>query len=239
MDIVRGLLEGALNELARLSATIGLWFHNIAADVNDIPLIRGLAGWFQNIGFWFDETSWNFIILRDILLRMYDLAQETLNWDTIKSLLQDWMDWAWEAWVWVKDARDHILKEVDDWWYFARKEVQGWIATVSGMIYDLGDSVYQMVHPVVDWYNSWAPNIPTVEDIIEWFTNWTGNVTGIITTWWQGTLPDIENLIRSWLREYEPFWEGWQDWKESVTEFFSDPEDWLYRAADRIIERFW
>jgi len=56
------------------------------------------------------------------------------------------------------------------------------------------------------------------------------------------TIDQIDNKVKgntiaiggntSWINSVKQF-------TESIKKFFTDPEDWLYKAADRIIERFW
>ena len=81
--------------------------------------------------------------------------------------------------------------------------------------------------------------IPDITEIQAWFTDWTGNVTSVINTWWTSTMWEVQELINSAFIVRESLWSGWQDLRDKVTEFFTDPEDWLYKSVDRIIERFW
>ncbi|GAI36189.1 unnamed protein product, partial [marine sediment metagenome] len=81
--------------------------------------------------------------------------------------------------------------------------------------------------------------IPDLEDVTSWFTNWWGNTLSNIIAWGALTGTQIGSLVDSAFTLRDDFWAGWQDWRDKVTEFFTDPEDWLYKAADRIIERFW
>ena len=67
----------------------------------------------------------------------------------------------------------------------------------------------------------------------------TGNILLVVNNWWRDRLLDVQGLINSAFVTRDSLWSGWQDLRDKVTEFFSDPEEWLYKAADRIIERFW
>ncbi|GAH38074.1 unnamed protein product, partial [marine sediment metagenome] len=48
-----------------------------------------------------------------------------------------------------------------------------------------------------------------------------------LSIWWNARLLDINSLIESWTVTLSPFWEGWQEIRESVFEFFTDPLTWL------------
>jgi len=74
----------------------------------------------------------------------------------------------------------------------------------------------------------------TLTTLIDWpaLTSW-------VTTWWSDRVIEVGAWINSAFIERESFWAGWQDIRDKVFEFFDDPEQFLYKMVDRIIERFW
>ena len=65
------------------------------------------------------------------------------------------------------------------------------------------------------WDTFWTVTFPT---LVSWA--W-------LTTWWNSRLEDIQGLINSAFTIREGLWTGWQDWRDKVVEFFTDPLEWL------------
>lgn len=142
---------------------------------------------------------------------------EILNWDTIKSLVLGWLPDLERIAAWWSNWWQQILWSIEEWWSVAQGYVKGWIEAATEGFSEL----------VAAWDNFTTVTLPTLVDF-DW-----------LTTWWGDRLSDIESLIDTAFRLREGFWAGWQEIRGQVTDFFSDPEDWLYKAVDRIIERFW
>lgn len=169
-----------------------------------------------------------------------DWASGRLNeilstWD-IQSYFQWWLDAAANAWDWVYNAWDNIWQEVDTWWSTTKLTVQGWLdwleIELKGLISQVDLGLTSLRH---SWDN-FVSKIPTIDEIIEWFKNWGGNVWSEITNWWSSTVNDVQGLIDSAFVSRESFWSGWQDVRDNVIEFFSNPLDWL---ASHIEDWFW
>lgn len=60
-----------------------------------------------------------------------------------------------------------------------------------------------------------------------------------LDSWWDDRLLDISALIDSAFLSREPFWAGWQDWKDAVIEFIQDPWQWFYDRLEELFDRFW
>jgi len=198
-----------------------------------------LATWFLYLSGWFSDLAWDFsdfgTWVNEVAAKVADMLSWTTVWSNIISIvpnLEDIRDWFYDWWVSV-DLR------VTTWWTTTSTTVLDWIdqAKVWAKLWidDLQDQATALGVRIADL----LALIPDVSEIQTWFTDWTGNVSSVITTWWTGALAEVSALINSAFVEREPFWAGWQDWRDKVTEFFTDPEDWLYKSLDRIIERFW
>ncbi len=152
---------------------------------------------------------------------------------------EEWLMAGWNAWEWVINAIGNVWSIIDNWWSATSSDVLGWIEqTWQNTLYWLNDLQGQ-VNELRVLIQDLPGAIPDLSVILEWFTNWTGNVTSVINTWWTSTMGEVQELINSAFIVRSDFWAGWQEIRDQVTEFFTDPEDWLYKAADRIIERFW
>lgn len=203
-----------------------------------IEKLRYVAGWLHDIFLVVDDWIWPFFLaappfywlsalFSGLALNFYhfslwvdDVANRIvtiLTFDNIYSYFKVYFDAALNAWTWVQNFATDISAIIDTWW-------QGTIATVTGWIDALRDwalfwinYLQGQIHSLNTRVSNIISQIPDISEFGAWFSD----------------------LIDSAFREREPFWAGWQDWRDKVTEFFSDPEEWLYKAADRIIERFW
>lgn len=186
---------------------------------------RWLAEWFTDFRDWLDWAS--------------DWIDEILSWSNIRSMIRSWLygienalDWflSWTTWVgqyitdWWSGILPYILTYIDNavegltdliaaWDYFWTVTFPSWTSKLD----DLRAS----------WSNFWTITFPTLVN----FT-WLG-------IWWNSRLLEIDALISSWLTSFTPFWEGWQEIRTEVTDFFADPLQWMYSKLDEFFERFW
>ncbi len=205
------------------------------------------VGWpLEVIGYWFyylsdtfSRLAWNFYDFSSWVTDVQVRVSEILDtWD-IWTSFQWWFEAAENAWNWVSSAAWNIWYEVEDWWGTTQYTVQGWIDEARWYAYDLVAGVNTWLAELQSAWDDFKGRIPTIDQVIYWWSNWTGNVSSVINTWWTATMVEVQDLINSAFIIRSDFWAGWQDWRDKVTEFFTDPEDWLYKSADRIIERFW
>lgn len=165
----------------------------------------------------FNTLAWNF---RDFSLWIYDItdrAKDILSWDTIWSLIRSHIpnleairDWFTNRWAWLNT-------QISNWWSETGATVAGWIEASK------------------DWARLWI-------DYLEGRANSLQAAWDNFTTVTLPSLPswvDINALFASWAKSFEPFWEGWQDVREAITEFIKDPLQWFYDRLDEIFERFW
>jgi len=141
----------------------------------------------------------------------------TLSYANIYSYFKSWFDIAEIAYNWVNRWQDTILKFINTWWQTKLLELTTW----------WNSELAELREVKVKWDYFWTVLYPKS-------VNWDE-----FLGWWNTEIRELQSLINSSIRELEPLWAGWQEWRGKVTEFFTDPEDWLYKAADRIIERFW
>lgn len=164
---------------------------------------------------------------------------ELLTWDNILSYLGTYLDAAINAWNWVSNAWNNVWGIADSWWSSTQYTVKAWIAAATqgfDALKAAWSNFWNVTWPVwtgkldyltAAWNNFWSVTFPTLVSF-----SW-------LTTWWTARVKDVQGLIDSAFIVREGFWTGWQDWRDKVTEFFTDPEEWLYKSLDRIIERFW
>jgi len=239
VDSPRDVLLNVLNGIASIFADFSSWLLWTGERVAEWWIVDQLAPTFTNMGYWFADISWWFIELRDPILRMYDTTLEMVTLNNVWDYFKTWFEWAEWAWDWVSHAWSNVWSIVEGWWQATSSTVQGWIDIATQGLdalkvawSDFWNTTWpqwtaQFNTLSAAWTNFWTVTFPTLVDF-----SW-------LWTWWNARLQDINNLVNTAFTLREKLWEGWQELRNQVTEFFSDPEDWLYKAVDRIIERFW
>lgn len=150
-----------------------------------------------------------------------------LSFPDIWSFFWYWFNAAENAWAWVVNAPSNILNTISAWWSSASLTIQTWISIATEGLTALR----------VAWSNFWTITFPQwtaslnslwvkvdtfFTETLPSLINWTA-----ITEWWGSKLKDVNDLIDTKLKEAEPFWAGWQDWRDKVIDFFTDPFEWL------------
>jgi len=173
------------------------------------------------------KLAWDFY---DFSLWVDDIAGKiltVLSFGDIYSYFKDLFDAAISAWDWVKSSFSNVWNIVGDWWDNTKREVQGWIDIATQGFDNLvvaWDEFWTYTWPrwtdeldllAADWGNFFTHKLPTLFDI------------RYAEEWWRSKVLDITGIIDTWFKSYEPLWAGWQDWRDKVVEFFTDPLEWL------------
>lgn len=174
---------------------------------------RWLADWFEDFNDWADDVA-------------YEISHMITSWD-IFTLLETWLDWAEDAWYWVRYAFKNVTDIVTDWWTGILPYVLDYIDSAVGGLADLAtiwDNFWTVTWPEwissfdslkAEWDNFWTVTFPTLVSFA-----W-------LTTWWTSTMGDVLDLIDSAFTLRESLWTGWQEIRDQVLEFFNDPLEWL------------
>jgi len=140
-----------------------------------------------------------------------------LNYGNIADFFQYWLDRAQWAWDWVNSAFWNVWDIANEWWTSTRYEVQTLIEIATEGLSALRAA----------WAVFSQVTLPSLVSF-DW-----------LETWWEDRLLDIGDLLDTAFTLRSDLWEGWQDWRDQVAEFFSDPEQWLYDRLDSFFERYW
>jgi len=215
-----------------------LWY--IADYAKDIPFVGTyLQAEFLNAADYFYDLSAKTYEFSAAMGNILTEIGKILSWDTIWSYILSYVPNLEAIRDWFYHWRDWVLQEVTGWWSATSTTVLGWIDAATQGLADLmaaWDNFRKVTFPEwtgrinsleSGWSNFWEITFPTLVSF-----SW-------LSAWWSDKLLDIQSLIDSAFLARDSFWQGWQDWRDKVTEFFTDPEEWLYKAVDRIIERFW
>ena len=198
-----------------------------------------VADFFYTLSGSFYSLAWSFAELAVWLDSLAARVQQALTWDNAWNLILSHIPNLVEISSWFYYWYFNILNVVSEWWYSTQWIVLAWVDEAKNFANTLFSQVNSAVVLLQASWDSFKGMIPVIEEVVSWWGNWSGFVNQAINTWWTSAMGEVQGLINSAFIEREPFWAGWQDWRDKVTEFFTDPEEWLYKAVDRIIERFW
>lgn len=112
------------------------------------------------------------------------------------------------------DAATQGIDELQTAWH------NFWNVTWPGLLNDLEDLR-------ANWSNFWSVTFPTLVSL-----TW-------LATWWTSTMRDVLDLIDSAFTLRDSLWAGWQEIRDTVLEFFSDPLKFLYDRLEDFMDRYW
>lgn len=216
---------------------ISLWFYDAYLEV------KGWVWPFYNLASPLLFLSGGFFHLLTPIAHFYDWAYDIgqkitniLSSFDIMALLRTWLDWAEWSWEWITNAWPTVTSWIDSWWSVTSWTVQTWIDTATEGLVALKDA----------WTNFWTITWP----------EWTGNLSDLragwdnfwivtfpelvnfdwLTSWWSDRLLDLQSLINTAFLDRDSWWAGWQDWRDQVIEFFTDPLEFLLdRFTDWVL----
>jgi hypothetical protein len=219
-----------INSLISIINSIGARFYEAAETAGDwVAPFYYLSSPLQ----WIANLVWSLV---SPLLSFNEWASSVttqigkiLSIDAIRDYFSHWLAYAEIAWNWVVNAYTNVANSVNIWWSSTQYIVQSWIETAKQWAKAQVDNLSYAVAPIISGWNSFVSKIPSLDTIISWFTNWWSNILTNLTSWWNQRLTDIESLLTSLILDLSPFWEGWQDIRDKVFEFFDNPLEWLLK----------
>jgi len=197
------------------------------------------ASFFYEISLAFSNLAWYFSYLYDWLDDLAGRVADILTFDSIYSYFSSYFDAAMSAWGWIVNALDNVWSILTGWWSATSSTVMGWIDAARDFALSLHYSLLSNFDSLRAEWDSFQASLPSVESVLLWFADWWGNILTNLDYWWSDKLLEIQDLISSRFAEFTPFLEGWQELRSAVTEFFTDPLQWIYDKLDEWFERFW
>ena len=194
--------------------------------------LYGLYGSF----YWLEDGFYDFY---QWLLWAEERLEETFSWPYIRSLISSWLYGIESALEWFGNWAYWVREEINEWWQPILLYVLGYIdLAVEGLanLVTTWDYFWNVTWPgLLDelvilkatWDNFWSVTFPTLVNF-DW-----------LNIWWNSRLQEVDTLISSWLTSFSPFWEGWQEVRQELGDFFTDPLQWAYDKLDEFFERFW
>ena len=190
--------------------------------------------------FWY--FAWPFYLAADAVNRLGWAFYDFYFWvgeiqDRIQFVMtpSEYIGWIYSFWPllsqihdWFRDRINKIKEVVNEWWTATSSTVLDWIDTAKAWAKIWIDWLDNRVSQLEVRLDNLVIEFPDVTELLAWFSNWPGNVWSIIDNWWISTMGEIQGLISSAFKEREPFWAGWQDFRDRVAEFFTDPVEFVW-----------
>jgi len=185
------------------------------------------------------DLSWDFYDFAIWVRTITDRIQDVFSWDIVWSYiltvvpnLEDLRDWFYNWWP-------NVYGVVAEWWAATSWTVRAWIDQAAGNTMTFINQVETSLADLRDAWDTFRtitwPGM--LSDLAGVRTAWEDFISGILPNLatWTGVGELVESTLRSWFPFYDDLAALWG----GIREFFTDPEDWLYKSIDRIIERFW
>ena len=225
-----GFMSSIINVLNSVSG----WFYQIYLDIYGwVYPFWLVAGFFYQLCLLFNKMAWAFYDFSSWVSDVQGKVAKILSQADILSLLRTWLSYAENAWSWVVNAWQNVTAIINTWWSSTSQVVRVWVNEAKQYAASLAMTANTWLASLQSAWDNFKGKIPAIDQVISWWGNWSGNVLTFVNTWWNTRLLDIQELINSAFIARQSFWEGWQDWRGKVTEFFTDPVEFIWqRFAD-------
>lgn len=218
-----------LDQIVSILRLVSDWFYRLYRDFSDVPLIGGvlaapfywlyaafyhLAVYFSSFNAWAEDAT--------------SKLGRILSLENITSYFKTFLDYATGAWAWISNAGNNVIGIVSTWWQSVKPVVLAWIEEAKSWASAQLRELNARLGSLQSLWDELKVNIPSLSEIIAWFRNWWGNIQKVLSGWWTERLRDVQDLFKSWVKDLAPFWEGWQDIRDTVFDFFNDPLEFLW-----------
>ena len=205
---------GFLGNIVDALNSVTAWFYEIYLTTLDwVWPFWKIANLFYGLSSFFSDLAWAFYDFASWVYDVIDRIKGILSWATIWQWIMERVQPLFNALSGLTSWGRSIWNEVTDWWLSTQWTVRGWI-----------DAATQYSNGVAAaWGNFWKVALPNLVSFA-----W-------LTTWWNGRLQDVQGLLDSAFTIRQNLWDGWQDMRGNVVDFFADPVEFIW---DRFTDWF-
>ena len=155
------------------------------------------------------------------VLQIFSLEQ-------ITSYFRTWLDYATDAWDWISNAWWNVIGIVGDWWAATKVTVLGWIDIVKQWAIELWEDTKKGIAELQPVWDFFKGKIENLEIVLNWYFEWKDQVIAAVIRWGFVTALDVAGLVAAAFLERENLWAGWQDFRDKIADFFTDPLEFLW-----------
>ncbi|MDD4986416.1 MAG: hypothetical protein PHQ43_11655 [Dehalococcoidales bacterium] len=196
-------LDTLVSWFAIFSNTAATWEYN--ASTWSWPL-SALYGFFVALSNVADGMFAGMLDFRTWLYQLANSLSEVYGWQNVINWLKAQIDSLAGVITWVANWSSNVANLVSTWWTSMSDTVKSWISTAIQGLPDM----------LTAWSNFITETLPTLFDL------------QYAESWWKSKLVDLGELISSAFVEREDLWNGWTDFRQRVSDFFSDPLEWIW-----------
>lgn len=190
---------------------------------------------FYNLSRAFNDLAWAFSDFATWVYNVENRIGEALSWDYIRGLILGWLPGLESLIAWWGDWWAVIGSRIDAWWSPMGDLVKSWIAEAKSFLQDEINTLQAGLVSLQADIDNLAGMLPTWQEVIYWWRDWRGNFAAEFQIWWTSKAIEVAGLIDSAFIARSGLWEGWQEWRDSVSTFFLDPLGYL---EDRFTDWF-
>lgn len=198
-----------------------------------------VAGFFYTLSSMSNSIAWQFYYFSQWVDNVTDKVAGILSYENIASHFRTFLDAAGTALEWTRNAFENIKGDIGAWWSGKVVIVQAWIDEAKRIALSQIDAVRITLSQLNVAWDSFKGKIPPINEVLLWFRTWRDKVIATTITWGALTGRQIEELTNTAFKLREGYWEGWQDMRDQVVEFFADPGKWFFDRIEGWLERFW
>lgn len=173
------------------------------------------------------------------------LANITQVWNTfVTNVTNVWYNFVTN----VTNVWETIVQNITNVWYNITNNITNFVTNVTQNVSNFVTNVTRNVYETVNNITQNVTNVIglTLTDVKGWFAG----IGGATMSWvdslfvrsgnvWQTITFSLDAWFKTQLVQLNDTF-GWVNTlRNRLEEFWTDPEDWLYKAVDRIIERYW
>lgn len=219
---------GAIGWISQRFATASAFFYQVYLEAQDwIWPLWLVSDHFYSLSRVFSDLSWDFYHFNERVEFISGRLLEILSWETIWDFITARVPNLGQMSGWFYNWWGNVSGVINDWWGPVSTTVLSWVNEARQWAWDWIDYLQGRVDELRVLIQEIPGATPGLSLILDWLTNWTGHVLTTVNAWWTGALAEVRDLIGSAFIERESLWAGWQDMKDQVIEFFSDPLSWL------------
>jgi len=148
--------------------------------------------------------------------------------DGILGLIKWWFPWLYDVGEWFYGRWNWFLSSVGDWWNSTKTTVLGWIDIAKEWALELIEDTNRRLTELQPVWDFFKGKLENVENVLNWYFEWKDRVIAAVIRWGFVTALDVAGLIAAAFLEREDLWAGWQDFRDKIADFFTDPLEFLW-----------
>ncbi len=200
-------------------------------DLLKYPLYA-MKGRFHWLAEWFED-------FRDWLYWADDELDDMITSSNVFSLLSTWLDYAEDAWYWVRYAWNNVTAIIDEWWRsilpylvtmvndvksWARTEINNAVENITQVVTNIYDYSRTIVNNITEYVTHVYNNVydysqTIINNVTEYVTNVYNNVYDYTQTIINNITENVSNFITN-INDYT------QTTINNITEFVTEVIDW-------------